>query len=62
MIDEPPGKLQAVEFLCHDARGMRKIVLKFDHDASLFSLTRSWPRAFVAGRKVSKVHALDKAR
>jgi hypothetical protein len=55
MIDEPPGKLRAVAFTCRDPVGDSKVELAFDYDASLFSSTRSWPRAVVEQRQVSSV-------
>jgi hypothetical protein len=57
MIDEPPGKLRAIEFPCHAAGGGRKVVLEFDYDSSLFSSARSWPRALVEGRTVVRVRS-----
>jgi hypothetical protein len=58
MIDEPPGKLRAVAFTCRDPAGDSKVELTFDYDASLFSSTRSWPRALVERRLVSGVDTL----
>ena len=60
MIDEPPGKLRAVAFTCRDPAGDSKVELAFDYDASLFSATRSWPRALVEQRLVSGVRTLKR--
>jgi hypothetical protein len=57
MIDEPPGKLRAIEFPCHAIAGGSKVVVEFDYDSSLFSSARSWPQTLVEGRTVSRVRS-----
>lgn len=55
-IDEPPGKLRAVEFNCRHGGGQRRVRLEIQYDPELFSRRRSWERSVVEGRKVLKAH------
>jgi hypothetical protein len=55
LVDEPPGKLRALEFVCHQAVPPRKVRLEIAYDTSLFSATRDWARALVLARTVTRV-------
>jgi hypothetical protein len=54
-VDEPPGKLRAVEFLCRAADPPARVVLEFDYSSELFSDRRQWPEALVGPRIVTAV-------
>jgi len=55
LVDEPPGKLRAVEFVCHSVVPPRKLRLEIAYDSSLFSAARDWARDVVLGRTVIRV-------
>ena len=55
-IDEPPGKLRAVEITCEMNNTKQKIVLEIDYDTGLFSIERDWPFDLLRKQKVVKVH------
>jgi hypothetical protein len=55
-IDEPPGKLCAVEIMCEMNGKREKVVLEITYDVNLFSLDRNWPVDLVKEQKVVKVH------
>lgn len=50
MVDEPPGKLRAVEFDCHQDH--RRVVLELQYTPALFSTERSWGAGLVGQQKV----------
>jgi hypothetical protein len=56
LLDEPPGKLRSVRFLCRDAEPPKTVVLDIEYGSGSFSLQRSWPQSFVEKLKVVKVH------
>jgi hypothetical protein len=56
MIDEPPGKLRAIEIACAGKSGTTRLVLEFEYDPNLFSATRSWPRSLIISQKIISVH------
>jgi hypothetical protein len=51
-VDEPPGKLRAVEFVCHEAGEPRRVRLEIEYHSGLFSRERSWDRTVVQDQKV----------
>lgn len=55
LVDEPPGKLRALEFICHQATPPRKLRLEIAYDDRLFSATREWAGALVLERTVTRV-------
>lgn len=61
-IDEPPGKLRAVEFVCHGAEPPRRLRVRFAYDARLFSSARHWPEALVESQTVIAVESVGGAR
>jgi hypothetical protein len=56
MIDEPPGKLRALEFDCRKGTA-RRVVIEIEYGPDLFSATRSWPEELVGSRIVTGVRA-----
>lgn len=52
MVDEPPGKLRAVEFDCHQAHRPVRVVLELQYSAALFSSDRSWGEGLVGQQTV----------
>jgi hypothetical protein len=57
MVDEPPGKLHAVEFDCHQNTQSVRVVLELDYQPSLFSADRVWSEGLVGQQKVIGVRA-----
>ena len=55
MLDEPPGKLRAVEFDCHTQS--QRVVLELEYQPSLFSSDRLWAEGLVGQQKVIGVRA-----
>lgn len=62
LVDEPPGKLRALEFVCHGAAPPRKLRLQITYDASLFSESRDWARSLVEAQSVTGVVDEGKTR
>ncbi len=56
MVDEPPGKLRAVEFNCREGDRARRVRLEVQYSSGLFSKDRSWDQAVVEAQPVTKVH------
>ena len=56
MIDEPPGKLRAIEITCAGKSGTTRLVLEFEYNPNLFSSSRSWPRSLIISQKIISVH------
>ena len=56
LLDEPPGKLRSIRFLCRDAEPPRNVVLEIEYGSGSFSQARSWPQSFVEKLKVERVH------
>lgn len=56
LLDEPPGRLRALRFLCRDVEPPRQVVLEIEYASGSFSAARSWPREFVEKLKVVQVH------
>ena len=56
LLDEPPGKLRAVRFLCRDVEPPRQVVLEIEYAPGSFSTARSWAQELVRKLKVVKVH------
>ena len=61
-VDEPPGKLGAVEFVCHRTDPPRRLRVRFAYDATLFSTARHWSRSLVEAQTVTVVESLGGAR
>ncbi len=55
-IDEPPGKLCAVEIIDEKHGDKQKIVLEIAYNARLFSIDRNWQFDLVKKQKVVNVH------
>jgi hypothetical protein len=55
-IDEPPGKLRALELECRDPTPHR-VVLEIDYRPELFSATRTWAEALVRRQVVTAVRS-----
>lgn len=62
LLDEPPGKLRALEFVCHLAPQPRKLRLQIAYDPSLFSESRGWARSLVEAQSVTDVVDQGKIR
>lgn len=58
MVDEPPGKLRAVEFDCHQGHQTMRVVLELHYHHELFSSDRSWGEELVGQQKVVGVRKL----
>jgi len=56
LLDEPPGKLRAVEFTCRAEQRPQRVILEINYHSSLFSSERRWPQDLVKAQKVVKVH------
>ena len=54
LVDEPPGKLRAIELTCHGAPPT-KLRLTIAYDARLFSESRRWPRSLVEPLEVIQI-------
>jgi hypothetical protein len=54
-IDEPPGKLRAVEFDCRRCEPQVRVVLEFDYHIGLFSMEREWNADAVTSQIVTRV-------
>ena len=52
MVDEPPGKLRAVELDCHQGDQTLRMVLELEYQPKLFSADRTWDEALVGQQKV----------
>jgi hypothetical protein len=57
MLDEPPGKLRAVEFECRQSSQPVRVVLDLDCQPALFSPDRVWEEGLVGQQKVIGVRA-----
>lgn len=55
MVDEPPGKLRAVEFVCHQDLHAVRVVLELEYHPALFSADRVWTEALVGQQKITGV-------
>jgi hypothetical protein len=55
LVDEPPGKLRAVELECRTSVPPRRVVLELRYHPGLFSPTRAWTRELVEAQVVSRV-------
>jgi hypothetical protein len=54
-IDEPPGKLRAIEFDCRRCEPEVHVVLAFEYHIGLFSMQRKWDRDVVTAQTVTAV-------
>jgi hypothetical protein len=52
MVDEPPGKLRAVELDCREGGRTVRVVLELEYVPKLFSASRTWDQGLVASQKV----------
>ena len=52
MVDEPPGKLRGVEFVCQEEGQPRRVLLEIEYHPGLFSSERSWDSTLVRDQKV----------
>lgn len=57
MVDEPPGKLRAVEIDCHQGDRTVRVVLELEYKPALFSVDRVWEEKVVGQQKVIAVRA-----
>jgi hypothetical protein len=55
LVDEPPGKLRAVRFVCNSSTPPNRVLLEVEYRIELFSKSRTWPRALVEAQKVVAV-------
>ncbi len=55
MVDEPPGKLRGVEFVCQEEGKPRRVLVEIEYHSGLFSSERSWERKTVEKQRVIKV-------
>ena len=55
LVDEPPGKLRAVELVCREGGEPRRVVLKIEYNSDLFSAERDWAETVVKAQKVVQV-------
>jgi hypothetical protein len=55
LLDDPPGKLKAVEFDCNEGGKTRHVVLQLQPNAELFSAQRDWPQTVVERQRVARV-------
>lgn len=55
MVDEPPGKLRALEFECRQGAVATRYLLEFEYHAGLFSAQRDWAESLVGRQKVTGV-------
>ncbi len=55
MIDEPPGKLRAVEFVSRRGGQPRKVTLRLKYTIKLFSAERAWSREAIESATVEDV-------
>ncbi|AVJ29737.1 hypothetical protein [Achromobacter spanius] len=55
MVDEPPGKLRAIELDCVARVPVSRFVLEFDYRPDLFSAARHWPEALVGAQRITAV-------
>ena len=55
MVDEPPGKLRQLEFVCRTGTPPRKVVVSIEYDSRLFSARREWPRPLVESSRITAV-------
>ncbi|HEX6899536.1 MAG TPA: hypothetical protein VF789_07485 [Thermoanaerobaculia bacterium] len=60
MVDEPPGKLRGVEFVCQEEGTPRRVLLEIEYHSGLFSAERSWNSKLVQDQKVVGVRASTK--
>jgi hypothetical protein len=51
-IDEPPGKLRAIEFDCRRCEPEVRLTLEFEYHIGLFSMQREWERDVVTAQTV----------
>jgi len=57
LLDDPPGRLRAVEFECREDGQPKPVVLEIDSGPGLFSEERAWPQTLVEKQKVVAVHS-----
>ena len=57
LVDEPPGKLRAVQFVFRAGGEARPVTLEIESRPELFSRERAWAPALVEGQRVVGVHA-----
>lgn len=55
LIDEPPGKLRAIQFDCHQSRPAMHVVLELQYHGALFSAERTWSSELVQTQEVARV-------
>jgi len=61
-VDEPPGKLRAVELDCHQGARAERVVLELEYRPELFSADRSWSDRLVGRQKVVGVRRVGARR
>lgn len=59
LIDEPPGRLRAIEIACRAPEAAGRLLLDVAGDVALFSEDRAWLEADVLKLKVIRVAKAD---
>jgi hypothetical protein len=52
MVDEPPGKLRALEFDCQRDGRVVRTVLELAYQPTLFSVDRTWDEELVGRQRI----------
>jgi len=55
LVDEPPGKLRELAFVCRSETPPREVAVTIQYTSSLFSARREWPRPLVESSKIIAV-------
>ena len=55
LVDEPPGKLRAVQLVCQEGGRARPITLEIEYGPELFSPARTWSQVLVEAQRVVRV-------
>lgn len=55
LIDEPPGKLRSLAFVCHQSAPGSPVRIVLQTDPALFTPNRDWSRSLVEAQKVAAV-------
>jgi len=55
LVDEPPGKLVELVFMCKTETPPRKLAVTIAYTSRLFSARREWPRQLVESSKITAV-------
>ena len=55
LVDEPPGKLRELVFVCKGETPPRKVAVTIEYTSNLFSSRREWPRELVESSRITAV-------